>query len=85
MKKTKYQNKSATCNESVKELEIYRWGICYGPRGGYSSLVLVGMCHQFQNKITRFFQNFLEFEPILAQIWDNFDKLTHSYTKFYIL
>ena len=27
------------------------------------------------------FQNFLKFEPILAQIWDNFEKSTHSHTK----
>ena len=82
------------------------------PRG-YSSLVLVGMCHTefesrpiqipiFQEKVThsytnrinfvpnieqnhRFFINFIKFEPILAQTWENFEKSTHSYTEFCIL
>ena len=36
-------------------------------------------------KITRFFQNFLKFEPILTEIWGTFEKSTHSYTKFCIL
>ena len=40
---------------------------------------------QILNKITNFFQNFLKFEPILAQIWPNFEKSTHSYTRFCIL
>ena len=40
----------------------------------------------FQEQVTHlytnwpnFFQNFLKFEPILAQIWPNFEKSTHSY------
>ena len=32
------------------------------------------------SKITQFFQNVLKFEPILAHIWTNFEKTTHSYT-----
>ena len=41
---------------------------------------------QILNKITQFFQNFLKVKPILAQIWENFDKkLAHSYTKCFIL
>ena len=36
------------------------------------------------SKITQFFQNFLKFEPLLVQIWENFEKSTHSYTKFSI-
>ena len=40
---------------------------------------------QVLSKITWFFQNFLKFEPILAQIWGTFEKSTHSYTKFCIL
>ena len=37
---------------------------------------------QILSKIAQFFQNFLKFEPTFAQIWENFEKLTHSYTKF---
>ena len=41
---------------------------------------------QILNKSTNFFQNSLtKFEPILAQIWQNFEKSTHSYTRFGIL
>ena len=31
------------------------------------------------------FPKFLKFEPNLAQIWENLEKLTHSYTKFCVL
>ena len=41
---------------------------------------------QILSKITRFFQNFLKFEPILAQIWENLEKSTvHSYTKLHFI
>ena len=39
---------------------------------------------QILTKITQFFSNFLKFEPILAKIWENFDKITHSNIKFCI-
>ena len=31
------------------------------------------------------FQHFLKVKPILDQIWENFEKLAHSYTRFCIL
>ena len=37
---------------------------------------------QILSKITQFFLNFLKFELILAQIWENCEKSSHSYTKF---
>ena len=40
---------------------------------------------QVFSKITQLFQDFLKFEPILAQIWENFEKSTHSYTTCCIL
>ena len=48
----------------------------------YSNLLKFG---QMLSKINNFFQNFLKFEPSLAQSWENFEKSTHSYTKFCIL
>ena len=38
----------------------------------------------FWAKLPNFFQNFLKFEPILTQIWEIFEKSTHSHTKFCI-
>ena len=32
------------------------------------------------SKITRFFQNFLKSKPILAQVWENSEKSTHSHS-----
>ena len=86
----------------------------YSTPGGYSSLLLVGMCcWEFENgpiymrqftkkkwpihipfglilshilsKIIKFFPTFLNFEPNLAQIWENFGKLSHSHIKVCII
>ena len=45
--------------------------------------LLVVQLGQKLDKITQFLSDV--FQPILAQIWGTFDKLIHSYTKFYIL
>ena len=81
-----------------------------GGGGGYSSLVLVGMCrsriwkkphtntnfsrksdpfiyqsNQFCAKYWAKSPDFSFFFPILAQIWENFEKSTYSYNEFCIL
>ena len=51
------------------------------PRDSHTNLLYFGRNFEQNHPI---FQNFLKFKPILAQVWENFEKSIQSYTKFCI-
>ena len=66
----------------LRKLKVVPYNLQFFKKKWPIHIPISPILHQILSKITGFFQNFLWFEPILAQIWENYEKLTHSYTNF---